>query len=68
MSDLQNLIALRQNVDSTMSMLADRVSLQCDEEFFDDIIYNLDTVSAALFQSLIETRIMLVEAIDDLSE
>jgi hypothetical protein len=68
MSDLQNLIALRQNVDSTMSMLADRVSLQCDEEFFDDIIYNLDTVSAALFQSLIETRTMLVEAIDDLSE
>jgi hypothetical protein len=68
LSDRQKLIALRQDVDIVMSMLADRVSLPCDDEFYDDIIYKLDTVSASLFQSLIETRNMLVEAIDDLSE
>jgi len=68
LSDRQKLIALRQDVDIVMSMLADRVSLPCDDEFYDDIIYKLDTVSASLFQSLIETRTMLVEAIDDLSE
>ena len=66
LSDRQKLIALRQDVDIVMSMLADRVSLPCDDEFYDDIIYKLDTVSASLFQSLIETRNMLVEAIDDL--
>ena len=68
MSDLQHLITLRNNVDTTMSMLANRVNLPCTDEFYDDIIYKLDTVSASLFQSLIETRNMLLEAIDDLSE
>ena len=68
MSDLQQLTVLHNNVDSTMSMLANRVDCPCTDEFYDDIIYKLDTVSASLFQSLIETRNMLLEAIDDLSE
>jgi hypothetical protein len=68
MSDLQHLITLRNNVDATMSMLANRVGCPCTVESYNDIVYKLDTVSASLFQSLIDTRIMLVEAIDDLSE